>query len=258
MAKKEKKGSILNVGVTVVKYAKYLANPIVLYILLGLIILLFLAGVAGFFIAIPGSITGWISDKIMDKLGPNPLAYGVENSEVRNLAIQLENMGYDIENYGFVDTIERDSAIDENDENKYKDGIPQRGEIKKVTSKYLTAYLGEEKKIYKLAPYSYSEGSAGTLTEDFYLMERIKELGDATFLFWGGNDAIEFYFNHIGEYKESWSENKKKLYNDGNSIATYYFYYIKGTEVNKLSSEEQKLYNDRKNISNGRINRRIG
>ena len=171
MAKEKKKSSLLNIGVTVVRYAKYLTNPIVLYILSGFLILLLLAGFIGFFTALPGSVSGWISNVLQVAFGDDISLYEVEDDEVLDLAIQLENMGYDIENYGFVETIERGQAIDGN---TYMNNQPQKGEIKKVTSKYLTAYLGEEKKIYKVAPINYSPTS---ITEDYYLMLAIKSLG---------------------------------------------------------------------------------
>lgn len=237
----EKKGSKLISGaVKISKYAKYLANPIVLWILLAIVLIIYVIGTIGFFMGLTGAISGWFSEQIEKIRGYSITAYDVTSEEVENLAKQLEKMGYDIENYGFVDSVEREPAIEGN---TYINNTPQKGSIKSgtVDSKYLTAYLGEEKKMYRIAPENYS---LSPVTEDYYLIEAIKKLGNNTFLFWGGNDKISTYYNNIGNY-ERLNNNQKNLYNEGKALSTYYFNYIKGIEIQQLNVEEQDLYKAR-------------
>lgn len=161
--KKEKKGlhqKVAGGAGTLVKLLKYIKNPIIVYLAFGLLILLLVIGVVGFFISLPSSTLGWIDRLITG----NAYELKVSQKELIDLCKQLEEMQYDLEAYGFVEEIERVGETTYDSKSTEK---ATKGEIKSVKSKYLEAYIVAEKKSYVLAnaeenPLKYS-GLAGLL-----------------------------------------------------------------------------------------------
>lgn len=203
---KEKKGIVGRV-MGGIRWVKILKNPITWYILVGIFILLLLAGVIAFITALPGAISGKFTEMItaLFKADDNPAIYNVTDDEIKDMAEYLESMGYDIENYGFVEEIERESAIKGD---HYQDNKPSRGTIISVKSKYLEAYIGEEKKMYKIAPENYNRAD---ITEDYYLIQAINQF----------------------------------VSNDEN-LQLYYYYQLKGTDLSTLSIETQEKFTEGK------------
>ena len=158
---KEKKG-IFSWGVSAIKWKRILVNPTTWYFLIGLFIILLLMGIIAFISALPGAISEKFTQMITDLIGENYATYGVEEQEILDMAIYLDQMGYDLENYGFVEEITRESNIQDGN---YINNQPSHGKIISVKSKYLEAYIGEEKKIYKIAPENYTTTE---MTEDYY------------------------------------------------------------------------------------------
>ena len=74
----------------------------------------------------------------------------VTNAEMVELATKLEEMGYDLEAYGFVEEITRTGEYTYQD-TEFENNKPTRGTIKSIKSKYLEAYLIAEKKSYIIA-----------------------------------------------------------------------------------------------------------
>ncbi len=205
MAKKnnEKRG-IFDRVIGAISWWKLLLNPITWYVLLAILILFLIIGIIAFITALPGAISGKFTEMITALIGgENNTVYGVTDQEVLDMAIYLENMGYDVENYGFVEEIERENEMEGD---MYKDNQPTRGKIISVKSKYLEAYIGEEKKIYKIAPENYYQID---LAEDYYLTQAINEF----------------------------------VKNDDN-LQLYYYYQLKGTDLSTLSKEIQEKFTD--------------
>lgn len=209
---KEKKG-IFSWGVSAIKWKRILVNPITWYFLIGLFIILLLMGIIAFISALPGAISEKFTQMITDLIGENYATYGVEEQEILDMAIYLDQMGYDLENYGFVEEITREPNIQDGN---YINNQPSHGKIISVKSKYLEAYIGEEKKIYKIAPENYTTTE---MTEDYYLQKAIN----------------------------------KYVSNDEN-LEIYYYYQIKGTDITKLSKETQEKYEEGRTRAEQNVN----
>ena len=143
---------------SIIQVIKYLKNPIIRYIAIGIVILLLLIGIISFIVSIPGNILGNIADSLKNLFKEeNPLE--VKQEELIELCKYLEEMGYDLEAYGFVEEITRSGEKtyqdDEFDINADGSQNITRGEIINVKSKYLEAYLVAEKKTYLVADPGY-------------------------------------------------------------------------------------------------------
>lgn len=135
---------------SIVQIIKYLSNPIIRYIIYAIAIIIFLVGLWGFFKSIPGNILGWIANRIFDFIKEDNSLFKVEEQEIIDLCNYLEEMGYDLEGYGFVEKIERGPYANSDNET-FTDNEPKRGEILSVQSKYLEAYIIAERKSYIIA-----------------------------------------------------------------------------------------------------------
>ena len=150
---KKKKNKIKSLGSTIyniVRMIKYLANPVAFWALIIILIILLLAGFISYFASLPSLILGKVNKwlKTLGKIS-NTGVITANEAEIKDLCTYLEEMGYDVESYGFVEEITRDGKKTYDDE-KF-DGNPSRGTITSVKSKYLEAYIISEKKIYAIS-----------------------------------------------------------------------------------------------------------
>ncbi|MBR6033578.1 MAG: hypothetical protein IKP28_02395 [Clostridia bacterium] len=159
--KKSTSDKIQQLGSTIAniaKMAKHLANPVIFWTVVIILIIILLIGIIGFFVAIAGKIAGFITQLTDKLLHSSDVGITVKDDDIKNLCEYIESMGYDLEGYGFVEEITRDKEPTY-DQIEY-DGAekqPTKGELKSVKSKYLTAYLIAEKKTYLISNVSSSE-----------------------------------------------------------------------------------------------------
>lgn len=203
----EKKQKKRDFGATIgniVQIIKYLKNPIIMYIAIALLIIILIIGFVGFFISMPGNLAGWVSEKLMTWWNGDYI--NVTDEEIVELCKQLEEMGIDLEQYGFVEKIERGESTQ-----------TSKGEITSVKSKYLKEYLVAERKSYIIANKNKTLSKRETNT---YVFERecrrravektFDEIGNEVF-----KDAILELYDYdesTGEYILKDNNEKYKLY----------------------------------------------
>lgn len=145
----------------------WIAILIIALVIIGLIILI---GYIGFFINGVGLIReklGKFADGIWT--GVKGFFIGADYAQVKDeqicdIATYLENMGYDLVNYGFLDTDGKAVTKEENEDGtitiksgdkviyeKSKDDETNQIEVSKIKSKYIKAYLAAENNTYMIA-----------------------------------------------------------------------------------------------------------
>lgn len=211
----------------IVQVIKYLKNPIILKIVIILLIIILIIGVIAFFTSLPSTALGWIANLLVKK---DPL--DVTNEEILDLCKYIEEKGYDLEGYGFVEEITRDGEKTY-DDTQYEGNYPSKGKITSVKSKYIEAYLVAEKKSYVIAD----------LNEDYdftnrYSTERIAE---AVFLkIWPIGEEGAYFENAIANIYEFDGE----YYNikDNYKINIEKFDKIKNSDLRNRIKEMMTLY----------------
>lgn len=147
--KAKRKEKMQNAGSTIgniVKIIKRMANPIIRWTAIVILIIVLLIGVIGFIISFPSGILGKLTGNIFGwvERDSNKI-YNVSDDDLITLCEYLEEMGIkDLEGYGFVEEIKRREPTI-NEENGLQ---TSKGEITSVKSKYLEAYLIAERKTY--------------------------------------------------------------------------------------------------------------
>lgn len=126
----------------IMQIIKWLKIPVVFWAAVIILIIFLAIGVIGFFISMPDGVLGWIADYFKSKT----FDLSVSQTELLTLCGQLEEMGYDLEGYGFVEEITREER-----DNTEANAIPTKGDMTEVKSKYLEAYIQAEKKSYIIA-----------------------------------------------------------------------------------------------------------
>lgn len=180
----EKKQNKRDWGATlanIVRTIKALKNPIIFWLAVAIIVIFILIGFVGFFQALPGnvlgklgeSITSWVTNLFVDT------RFEIKQSDLIDICKYLEDMGYDLEGYGFVEEITREGEKTYQDQNFQNPKQPDRGEITSVKSKYLEAYLIAERKSYAIAnddwkPYDIFSIFNTTYT-DFYAEQAVED-----------------------------------------------------------------------------------
>lgn len=144
----------------IVKVIKYLANPIIFWIAVALLILVFIISLWGFIESMPGNAMAKI--RALFPWYDDP--YNVTDEDIKKICVYIEDeMGYDLEKYGFIEKITRKANSD-----------GSKGEIEKVESKYLNAYIVANKELYNFADTDYEkglillEGSKGVTDNGFW------------------------------------------------------------------------------------------
>ncbi len=218
--KKSKSDKIQQLGSTIAniaKMAKHLANPVVFWTVVIVLIIILLIGIIAFFIAIAGKISGKIAEIIDTLANVTTVGIRVKDEEILDLCDYLEEMGYDLEGYGFVEEITRENepTYDQTEyETRYN--TPSKGNVTKVKSKYLKAYLIAEKKTYLISNVSSSE-----LQSDLASFAK--------------NTLIPFYFAAFWEPDSllgTWAESIKRAGEDKLDYATMLI------EVSNLTLEQ--------------------
>ena len=144
-------------GATATKAATVASTPVgwIIFGIIGaLIFILLLIGALMFLINMPNTVkdhvTNWANSVWRDFTG---VFLGNQDQptkeEVINLANYLEDMGYDLEQYGFASNIER--YTENSPEVQDPESNVQAGDIKEFDSIYLTAYLAAEQRNYMIA-----------------------------------------------------------------------------------------------------------
>lgn len=114
-------------------------GPIIASIAGFLLIVLLLVGAVSFLINMPGTVRDKVENVAIEFFqGLKGLIVGQDlpsSTKIKSLAEYLEREGYDLKYNGFVTELEKDS----------------NGNIKKIESKYLTAYLAAEQRGYLIA-----------------------------------------------------------------------------------------------------------
>ncbi len=217
----------------IVKVLKYFKNPIVCYIAIGIVIILLAVGVISYFLAIPGAVLGKIS-KFFDSIFSSVNKLYVSDSDIKDLCNYLEEMGYDLEAYGFVEEITRSGEYTYQDE-EFNNNQPTRGTIESVKSKYLRAYLMAEKKSYLIANnenYNFGERILRLLTN-------AGETEVATFESNCLDIATEKIFDQIwpvtGQIPETIEKGLQKMYDHNGDK-----YVIKETYYNEIKSRTDR------------------
>lgn len=162
--KAKQKEKMQNVGSTIgsiVKIIKHLANPIIMWFAIGILIIVLLVGVIGFIISFPSGILGKLTGNIFGWTRYSNNVYKVSQEDLIELCKYLEEMGIkDLEGYGFVEEIERGEPTTN------EEGVQtSKGEIKSVKSKYLEAYLVAERRTYVID--DYLEYIGGSVSGDY-------------------------------------------------------------------------------------------
>ncbi|MBR6033561.1 MAG: hypothetical protein IKP28_02310 [Clostridia bacterium] len=189
----------------IIRYGKYLANPAVLYALAIIIIIVLIIGIISFIISMPGEILGKIADIFNGLFGHAEDELKVTDEEILDLAKYIEDMGYDLEGYGFVEEITLDDESTYSDE-EYEGDIPEKGEIKSIKSKYLKAYLVAEKKTYVKANKTFGwtdfEWLTETLETNSYKAVVSQDIFDA--YIWPNNEEMPDYIRNafLNMYEE--------------------------------------------------------
>ena len=144
----------------IVKVIKYLANPIIFWVAVALLILVFIISLWGFIESMPGNAMAKI--RALFPWYDDP--YNVTDEDIKKICVYIEDeMGYDLEKYGFIEKITRKANSD-----------GSKGEIEKVESKYLNAYIVANKELYNFADTDYEkglillEGSKGVTDNGFW------------------------------------------------------------------------------------------
>ena len=180
--KKKKKRDWGSTIANIIQTLKLLLNPIIFWGVVLIVALVAVIGFISYFTSIPGQILGRIGIWLKD-LGKIIIDDGkiVANEEqIVELCNYLENMGYDVEGYGFVQSIQREGAKTYDDE-KF-DGEPTRGKIISAKSKYLEAYIISEKKIFAISNPKASLGEISiAVREDQYSQDLLEIAVDTVF-----------------------------------------------------------------------------
>lgn len=174
--KKKKKRDWGSIIINVVRFAKYMTNPVFYWAVIISVFLIIIIGFISYFLSIPGQLLGRLNDyidKVKDSLGIGQIT--VKQEEVYDLCKYLEEMGYDVEAYGFVETVERGKDKKTYDDEKFDNNKPTKGTIKdnSVKSKYLEAYIISEKKLYAIS--NEANYFAGTINEVYNMSGIIEE-----------------------------------------------------------------------------------
>ncbi len=211
--KKKKKRDWLGTIGKIVRLAKYMANPIIFWIVIGIAALILLAAVIGFLMSMPGDTLAKITS-FLGITGNKNNIYKVEQKELIELCDYIQDMGYDIEGYGFADEVERENDPTYNTQS-FQNNQPARGKIKSVKSKYLTAYLVAEKKTYAFSNPNYQRDADITIQtteyQTFYKERAVSEVFESWWGTSGGeiiNSVNKVYDLNGGVYE------KKRPFND--------------------------------------------
>ena len=141
----------------IVKAVKYLANPVIFWIAIGLLILVFIISLWGFIESMPGNALAQIRAFFTGK--EKVERYNVTEKELQEICKYIEEMGYDLEGYGFVETIQREETDDGKKGNIIINNTGEEN-VKEpaLKSKYLEAYIVANKEIYNFANNDYEKG----------------------------------------------------------------------------------------------------
>ena len=221
--KKTKKRDWSSTIQSIIQFIKYMANPVIFWAVVILALLIIVVGYVSYFLSIPGQILGkltsWLTSakNALGNIGLTDGKITATQSEIVELCNYLEEMGYDVEGYGFVESIKRTGNKTYDDDSF--DGEPSRGTIEEgsVKSKYLEAYIISEKKMFAVS--NPKSNWQAMLNEDDFAISIVKqalEILQATQETTIGklNDYITEYINNNGGTRDEIIQ----------SIATHYAY----------------------------------
>ena len=229
--KKKKKRDWGSTIASIIQTVKLLMNPIIFWGVIIILAIIILIGYISYFTSIPGQILGkigtWLSS--LGKIGQDGIITA-NKEEIINLCTYLEEMGYDVEGYGFVQSINREGDLTYNSENAK--GTPSRGKIVSVTSKYLEAYIISEKKMFAI---SNPKANVGALTiavnEDQYSQDLLEIAVDTVLARYEDSEFSGTLLAKTNEYKEYLKSKGEDVsrFGDGidyikQAVAMYYTY----------------------------------
>ena len=138
------------------------AAPAIPVIIIAILIIIFVIGLIGFFTVMPGLILGKLKSFGLAIAGKiKGFATGdtkiVTQDDIQSVAQYIQNLGYDIQTYGFADVKYKKKTKKELEDNDVK----QTREIKKIIpvnndkgNDYLTAYISADAQTYVSAQFS--------------------------------------------------------------------------------------------------------
>lgn len=140
---------------------------IILAIIIGIILLIILIGIISFFVTMPSLVSGKLGEFLnsiwsafVGFITVDHATAQVSEEQIIEVADYLNEMGYDLAGYGFLDIKEGGRLTTEKGEKqavKYKDGdtvVLERnedGEITSINSSYLLTYLANDNLTYMIA-----------------------------------------------------------------------------------------------------------
>lgn len=160
---------------------------IILAIIIGIILLIILIGFISFFVTMPSLVSGRLGEfcnsiwkNLVGILTINTAQSRVTKEQIVDVADYLDEMGFDLAGYGFLDIKEGGKLTVEKGEKqavKYKDGDKvvleknEDGEITDISSAYILTYLSNDNLTYMIA------NNEVTILKLFDIMHTISTLG---------------------------------------------------------------------------------
>lgn len=238
--KAKRKEKMQNAGSTIgniVKIVKRLANPVIRWIAIAILIIVLLIGVIGFIISFPSGVLGNLTGNLFGWTKYSDRVYKVSQEDLIEVCKYLEEMGItDLEGYGFVEEIERGEPIYNND------GVQtSKGEIKSVKSKYLEAYLVAERKSYVVD--DYLEDLLGSVLGDYKLAyTNGRELQYEQLIFdLAFNETFEEFWETEGNYENTeFRDIIEKIYSYNSEDGYYTLKDDQNSEFSKINKDEMR------------------
>lgn len=252
MDEEEKKQKRRDLGSTLASVAntiKALKNPIILKIAIIIVGLILLIGVVGFLFVLPGNVAGKIGDSLFGWVKNifSESRFEVSQEDLIEMCNYLEEMGYDIEGYGFVEEITRSGDKTYKDQSFDTPEEPTRGEIIGVKSKYLESYIISERKAYAIANDDFELhdlwNTFDTTYNDFYAEQAIEDIWNES-----SQDAQGYVQNMIDGFYSYDAPNNQYVKKEGkepkDTNLTDYNYYsiIPANEIRDRVKETIQAY----------------
>ncbi len=156
--------------------------PILFWAAIIIIIIILLTGIIAFIITAPGLVTGKLKDfadnlrkNIANYWGGDTTMMDVSDEEQYRVLDYLEQMGYDLKGYGFID-----SNVDNTDSSEYDEtqGVLRHadtGKIKDANSYLVMLYLMSDNYVYTVKNFNPVTPSGNVLDTIFFYWHKISE-----------------------------------------------------------------------------------
>lgn len=151
--------------------------PIIIMIILGIIFIIYLIGLISFFMTMPGLVLGKIKEfgasvwgNFQAAITGDTTTVKVKEEDVVGLAQYLQNMGYDVQTFGFGNIKYTDDSVQDGRKTKIVEKVIKKpllpGNTYYEDKNYLRAYIAANEATYTLSTYSLN-GFLNALGEEF-------------------------------------------------------------------------------------------